>query len=167
MTERPAPRLVITERPVRRDHLHGGWWPHTTDIERELAPMLRLATTRFHSVLGVALNRDEWPGAPLVVHPPTPTRTRVSWYGLPEPNLAVLHCGGHHRIALLVLPPDTPEAVALTAMLMAAVPGNCLSTAETLISAREHVHAELPTKLAHTCQPFSLLDAPRSFGAHP
>jgi len=126
-----------------------------------------MATTRFHAVLGVALNRDEWPGAPLVMHPPAPSRTRISWYGLPERNLAVLHCGGHHRIALLVLAPDTPEEVALTAMLMAAAPGNCLTTAETLTSAREHVHAEAPTRPALTGQPFSLLDAPRSFGAHP
>jgi hypothetical protein len=143
-------RLVITERPVRRDHLHGAWWPYTTDIERELAPMLSLASTRLRAVLGVALNRDEWPGAPLTRQPLTTNRTKISWYGLPEPHLAVLHCGGHTRIALLVLPPDTPEAVALTAMLMAAAPGNCLTTTETLTSAREHCKPTRPTRLTRT-----------------
>lgn len=147
VTMRHDARLVITDRPVRRDHLHGAWWPHTTDIEQELAPMLTLAAIRLRAVLGVALNRDEWPGAPLVLHPPALSRTKISWYGLAEPHLAVLHCGGHNRIALLVLPPDTPEQVALTAMLMAATPGNCLTTAETLTSAREHVRAARPAKL--------------------
>jgi hypothetical protein len=47
---------------------------------------------------------------------------KISWYGLTEPHASVLHCGGHNRIALLVLPPDKPEEVALTAMLMAAAP---------------------------------------------
>ncbi|HZC73006.1 MAG TPA: DUF5994 family protein [Jatrophihabitans sp.] len=132
-------RLVIAERPARRDHLHGAWWPYTTDIERELTPMLKLALTRLRAVIGVALNRDEWPGAPLVLHPLATSSPNISWYGLTESHLAVLHCGGHNRIALLVLPPDTPEEVALTAMLMAAAPGNCLTTTETLTRAGEHL----------------------------
>lgn len=143
MTERHDLRLVITEQPVRRDHLHGAWWPYTTDIERELAPMLSLAVTRLPAVFGVALNRDEWPGAPLVLQPSITSKTKISWYGLTEPHLAVLHCGGHTRIALLVLPPDTAEEIALTAMLMAAAPGNHLTTTETLTSAQEHVQANV------------------------
>jgi hypothetical protein len=139
MTVRHDTRLVIAERPARRNHLHGAWWPYTTDIERELAPMLSLAVTRVGAVLGLALNRDEWPGAPLVPQPPANSRTKISWYGLTEPHLATLHCGGHNRIALLVLPPDAPEQVALTAMLMASAPGNCLTTTETLARAREGV----------------------------
>jgi hypothetical protein len=132
-------RLVIAARLARRDHLHGAWWPYTSDIERELAPMLSLALTRLHAVLGVTLNRDEWPGAPLILKP-LPTRSpKISWYGLSQPHLAMLHCGGHNRIALLLLPPDTPEEVAVTAMLMTAAPGNCLTTTETLARAREHM----------------------------
>ncbi|HEY2297973.1 MAG TPA: DUF5994 family protein [Jatrophihabitans sp.] len=144
MTTRHDTRLVIAERLVRRDHLHGAWWPHTTDIEHELAPMLSRALTRLHAVLGVTLNRDEWPGAPLILQP-LPTRSpTVSWYGLTEPHFAVLHCGGHNRIALLVLPPETPEEVAVTAMLMTAAPGNHFTTTETLARAREHAQPTSP-----------------------
>ena len=132
-------RLVIAERPARRDHLHGAWWPHSTDIEHELAPMLMRALTRVHAVLGVTLNREEWPGAPLLLQP-LPTRSpKISWFGLTEPHLAMLHCGGQNRIALLVLPPNTLEEVAVTAMLLAAAPGNRLSTSETLARAREQM----------------------------
>ena len=138
MTASRHTRLVIAERPARRDHLQGAWWPHTADIEAELAPMLKLAVTRLHAVLGVTLNRDEWPGAPLLLQPLATRSPKIGWYGLAEPQLAILHCAGHNRIALLVLPPDTPEEVAVTAMLMAAAPGNCLTTTETLARAREH-----------------------------
>jgi Family of unknown function (DUF5994) len=145
MTGRHDTRLVIAERLTRRDHLHGAWWPYTTDIERELAPMLSVAVTRFRAVIGVALNRDEWPGAPLLLQPLATGRPKISWYGLTEPHLAMLHCGGHNRIALLVLPPDAPEQVALTAMLMASAPGNCLTTTETLAKAREHAQPTRPS----------------------
>ena len=132
------PRLVIAEHPVRRDHLHGAWWPRSTEIGVELAPMLALASTRFRTVLGVALNRDEWldPAASWQLF--GASRVKVSWYGLRESNLAILHCGGHQRISLLVLPPHTPENVALAATFMACAPGNSLSTADTLARAREH-----------------------------
>ena len=57
------------------------------------------------------------------------------WFGLTEPHLAVLHCGGQNRIAFPVVPPETIGGVAVTAMLLAAAPGNRLSTSETLASA--------------------------------
>ena len=137
MNSRRDTRLVIAERPARRDHLHGAWWPYSTDIEAELAPMLTRALTRVHNVLGVTLNRDEWPGAPLLLQPLPIRSPKISWFGLAEPHLAMLHCGLQNRIALLVLPPDTPEEVAVTAMLMTATPGNRLTTTETLAMARE------------------------------
>lgn len=146
MTVRHETRLVIAERLVRRDHLHGAWWPHTTDIEHELGPMLSLALTRLHAVLGVTLNRDEWPGAPLILHPLLTRSPRISWYGLTEPRLAMLHCGGHNRIALLVLPPETPDEIAVTAMLMAAAPGNSLTTTQTLARARERAQPTSPKR---------------------
>lgn len=138
------PRLVIAQRPTRRDHLHGAWWPHTTDIECELAPMLSSVAARFNAVLGVMLNRDEWPTAPLRWQPAHPSKAKISWYGLPEANLVVLHCAQRLRIALLVLPPSTPEQIAVTATLLAATPGNELTTQETLAKARAQADAAAP-----------------------
>ena len=129
------PRLVITQHPTRRDHLHGAWWPYSTDIDLELAPMLAAASGRFRAVLGVTLNREEWPDARASGQLAGVGRTKLSWYGLAEPHLVVLHCSDQRRIALLLLPPDTPEQVALTATLMASTPGNGLTTIETLARA--------------------------------
>jgi hypothetical protein len=131
-----SPRLVIAERPTRRDHLHGAWWPYSTDIDHELAPLLIAVAQRFRAVHGVVLNRDEWPGAQLSRYPMAGGKAKISWYGLGEPHLVVLHCSEQRRIALLVLPPTTPEEIALTATLMAAAPGNGLTTSETLAKAR-------------------------------
>ena len=102
--------------------------------------MLTQAASRVNTVLGLSLNRDDWPGAPISV-PTTFMRTpKISWYGLEEPHLALLHASGPTRLALLVLPPDTPEEVALTAMLMTTSPGNCLGTTATLSLAWERAY---------------------------
>lgn len=140
-----APRLVISHRPTRRDHLHGAWWPYSTDIDREIAPVLATVAARFRVVLGVMLNRDEWLGAPLGAPPQSVGRVKVSWYGLTEPHLMVLRCGDARRIALLVLPPDTPEPIALSATLLASAPGNSLTTNETLARARVQAEALEPS----------------------
>jgi hypothetical protein len=130
------PRVVIAHRPTLRDHLHGAWWPYTTDIEHELAPMLAAVSSRFRAVVGVMLNRDEWPTAALDWLPARAGRLKISWYGLPESHLVVLHCSERRRIALLLLPPDTPEEIAVKATLMASAAGNGLTTNETLTIAR-------------------------------
>lgn len=100
--------------------------------------MLILAGSRFPIVLGVALNREEWLDGAGSWQPLGLSRVRVSWYGLPEANLAVLHCANQRRIWLLVLPPDTREEVALAATFLACTPGNSLTTTQTLAKAREH-----------------------------
>jgi hypothetical protein len=130
-----ATRLVIATRPSLRDHLHGAWWPHTTNIDVELGPMLAAVATRFHAVLGATLNRDEWPSVPPAGLPIRAGTTKISWYGLPESNLVVLHCSAYRRIALLVVPPETPEQLAVSATLIASAPGNTLTAGQTLAKA--------------------------------
>jgi hypothetical protein len=128
----PAPRVVLAERLARRDHLHGTWWPYSADIEEELTPMLNVVGARFGFVRGVRLNREEWPGTPISWQPAAGKRTRISWYGTQEPRTAVLLCGDHNKLVLLVLPPDTPEAVALSATFLACTPGNSLTGEQAL-----------------------------------
>lgn len=130
------PRLLIARRPTRRDRLHGAWWPYSSDIDQELAPMLALVGARFGAVFGVMLNREEWPDAVVVGHQTRVGKTKVSWYGLAEAHQVVLLCDQSRRLTLLVVPPDTPEPVAVSATLMACAPGNELTPEETLTRAR-------------------------------
>lgn len=135
-------RLVLATRFARRDHLQGAWWPASRDLVLELPPLLAAAGHRLHGIYGVTLNREEWPDAPLLAQPLPVRSPTINWYGLAEAHLAVLHCVGGMRVTLLLLPPDTAEDVALTAMLMAATPGNDLSAAETLTWARDRAAAD-------------------------
>ncbi|HEY2166632.1 MAG TPA: DUF5994 family protein [Jatrophihabitantaceae bacterium] len=128
-------RLLLAEHPTLRDHLHGAWWPRSGDITGELAPLLRVVAARARVVFGVALNRDEWPGAPLALHPTITGRVKVAWYGLSEPHLMVLRLDRQRKLALLVVPPETLENVALAAMLMASQPGNDRTTTDVLARA--------------------------------
>lgn len=130
------PRLVIAEHPALRDHLHGAWWPRTTNISNELAPLLRVVAARVRSVVSVALNRDEWPDAPLALQATVTGRVKVTWYGLTEPHLMILRLDRQRKFSLLVVPPDTAESVALTAMLMSSQPGNDRTTTDLLAYAR-------------------------------
>src|SRR5579875_1813191 len=91
------PRLVIAQRPTRRDHLHGAWWPHSSDIDQELAPMLALVGARFGAVFGVMLNRDEWSDAAIAGHRTRMGKTKISWYGLAESHEMVLLCDRSRR----------------------------------------------------------------------
>ncbi|HKC28333.1 MAG TPA: DUF5994 family protein [Jatrophihabitans sp.] len=136
-----GPRLVIAERPTRRDHLHGAWWPYSTEIDVELPPLLAAVAARLGTVFGVMLNRDEWATTPLDATPGRAGKPKISWYGLSESNLVVLQCSDYRRFALLLLSPGTPEEIALTATLMASAPGNGLTTDETLTRAREQANA--------------------------
>ena len=96
--------------------------------------MLEAAQHRFRSILGVSLTLQEWPGADIAVQY-CGLRTKLNWYGLPSRELAVLHVEGARRINLLVVPPETSESIAITAMLMASTPGNTRTPEELLVDA--------------------------------
>lgn len=105
--------------------------------------MLAMVGSRFGAIFGVMLNRDEWSDAAVAGQQTRIGKTKISWYGLAESHQVVLHCDQSRRLALLILPPDTPERIALTATLMACAPGNVLTTDETLIRARAGAPATL------------------------
>lgn len=98
--------------------------------------MLAMVGSRFGAIFGVMLNRDEWSDAAVAGHQAKIGKTKISWYGLSEAHQVVLHCDQSRRLALLILPPATPERIAQTATSMACAPGNALGTDETLIRAR-------------------------------
>lgn len=132
-------RLVLADHPNPRDHLHGAWWPRTLVVVDEVAQLISALASRNHTVRGMTLNRDEWPGAPLVMPASLAAKFRLGWYGLPEAHLAVLHLDQQRKRTLLVVPPSTPESIAVTAMLMSARPGNCRDPLDVL-SLASHAH---------------------------
>ena len=127
-----ALRLAIAERPTRRDRLNGAWWPYSTNVDVELAPLLEAVGRRFRTVLEVLLDQEEWEPLPPSWQPASAGGATLTWRAMPEPHLAILRCRQRCWLTLLVLAPDTPEDVALTATLMAMQPGNALTTTQVL-----------------------------------
>lgn len=116
-------RLTVADRPARRDALHGAWWPYSRDLDRELAPMLNQLAARFGKVIGVLLNRAEWPETPISWQPNLNAKVRISWYAVQEPGTAVVLFGGRTQLVLRVVPPETAEAEAVSSMANAAAEG--------------------------------------------
>ncbi|GAA3154072.1 hypothetical protein GCM10020001_092130 [Nonomuraea salmonea] len=126
---RPA-RLFLEPTLTRDGTLDGAWWPHSTDLRRELPAFVRALEDRIGPVLRVGLDSQAWDEVPahLVVdgrfvrisgHPATPHTIRVIR-------------GGQDGFLLLVIPPDTAGSVAATAMRTAARTGNTLSAHDIL-----------------------------------
>ncbi|MEV4805945.1 DUF5994 family protein [Nonomuraea sp. NPDC049421] len=126
---RPA-RLFLEPTLTRDGTLDGAWWPHSTDLRRELPAFVRALEDRIGPVLRVGLDTQAWDEVPahLVVdgrfvrisgHPATPHTIRVIR-------------GGQDGFLLLVVPPDTTGSVAASAMATAARTGNTLSAHDIL-----------------------------------
>ena len=135
-------RLVLARNPSLRDHLHGAWWPRSLRIVEEIPLLLTALASRDHTVRGVTLNRDEWPDAPLVIPLGVTAKLRIGWYGLPDAHIALLHLDQQRKRSLLVIPPATPEATAVTAMLMAVRPGNSQDPSDVLAHAAHAQQAQ-------------------------
>jgi Family of unknown function (DUF5994) len=125
-------RLALTSQLARANRLDGAWWPYSTDVTLELAPLLDAVARRVGRIRGVLLNRSEWAPTPLDWIPCGSRRTRISWYGLQDADVAIVIGDNDKRLGLLVIPPTADAAVAVRAMEMAATTGNRMSGTETL-----------------------------------
>jgi hypothetical protein len=128
----PELRLTLAGHLARANRLDGAWWPYSLDLTIELAPLLDAMTSRVGRIRGVLLNRSEWAPTPLDWIPSGNRRTRISWYGHQDPDIAILIGDKDKRVDLLVIPPSTDPAEAAAAMNLASTKGNALSGSETL-----------------------------------
>jgi hypothetical protein len=132
----PELRLALASQFARANRLDGAWWPYSVDLTMELAPLLDAVAGRVGRIRGVLLNRSEWAPTPLDWIPSGNRRTRISWYGSQDPDVAILIGDKDKRVKLLVIPPSTATAEALAAMTLASRCGNTLSGSDTLLAVR-------------------------------
>ena len=113
-------RLQLSGSPGRAT-LDGGWWPHSRDIDIELADLV----DRFPEVMGrvdrALYSRPDWDSQPRSVRV---ARGRLKTGSFPRDNthLMVLSMSTRTRLILLVVPPDHPKGA--QAMALAADPSN-------------------------------------------
>ncbi|MEV4568722.1 DUF5994 family protein [Nonomuraea sp. NPDC049419] len=126
---RPA-RLSLEPTLTRDGTLDGAWWPHSTDLRRELPAFLRALEDRIGPVLRVGLDTQAWDEVP--AHLVVDGRfVRISGYPATPHTIRVIR-GSQDGFLLLVIPPDTAGPAAATAMKTAARTGNTMSAHDIL-----------------------------------
>lgn len=105
-----AVRLELIDPVSARTTLDGAWWPRSSDLTTELAPLLEELSRRGIRATRVAFNPGSWAAAPRRLQVGDRT-VRLGWFRHLDPQL--LNLTGdlrRGRVDLLVVPPDTTKA---------------------------------------------------------
>ncbi|MGP3962026.1 DUF5994 family protein [Nonomuraea sp. 3N208] len=122
---------MFLEPTLTRDGtLDGAWWPHSTDLHRELPALVRVLEDRLGPILRVRLDTATWDDVPahLLIDGHF---LRVSGLSATSNTIRVIR-GNQDGFLLLVIPPDTTGPIAAAAMRTAARTGNTMSANEIL-----------------------------------
>lgn len=125
---RPPLRLQLSGSPGRGS-LDGGWWPHSRDIDTELAELVDGFPAAIGRVDRALYSRPDWDSQPRSVWV---ARGRIKIGSFPGDNthMMVLSMSTQTRLMLLVVPPDHPRGT--QAMALAADASNRSSATEIL-----------------------------------
>jgi Family of unknown function (DUF5994) len=125
-----AVRLALIDPPAPRTTLDGAWWPRTRSLTQELPALIEELHRRGLRMTRAAYQPDSWDPAPRRL-PADDRVIRLGWFRSIDPQL--LNLTGdlrRARLDLLVIPPDTPAAVARQAFAAATDRANrCAPTA--------------------------------------
>ncbi|MGW0802401.1 DUF5994 family protein [Nonomuraea sp. NPDC002799] len=137
------PARVFLEPTLTRDGtLDGAWWPHSSDLRRELPALIGLLEGRLGPILRVRLDLTTWQDVP--AHLLIDGRfLRVSGLTTTSHTIRVIR-GNQDGYLLLVIPPETTGPTAAAAMRTAARTGNTLSAPEILACCRVAARAPGP-----------------------
>ncbi|MFB9924097.1 DUF5994 family protein [Amycolatopsis halotolerans] len=129
-----VPRLRLKPAGPATGYVDGAWWPYTRELAVELPALLAMLAARLDRIERVAYHLAAW----------TPAQRRLTVDGSPirlegfrahhADTVTVTGGRGLHRLALLVVPPETEPADAHRILATAAHRGN-LDTVETLLAA--------------------------------
>jgi uncharacterized protein DUF5994 len=114
----PSARVSFDPALIRRGAVDGGWWPRSRNALTELPGLIAALDARPGvRVQRVAVHRDEWDDIPHRLTADNGHFARVDWFTtIPRRTVSVTTAGGREPIALLVVPPSTPEGAAWAAM---------------------------------------------------
>jgi hypothetical protein len=118
---------------IGRGLLDGAWWPRSRDLHRELPALIRALDPVWGRVTRVAVNPEHWPVIPKKVAVGG-RMLHVGWFAdEQDPHKLLLLSYRQARWDLLVIPPETPPAMAARLMAAAADPHN-VRTASDLVA---------------------------------
>ena len=127
-----ATRLNLVAHRAGRAVLDGGWWPRSWDPAAELPGLVTDLSERYGPIRNVMLNNGVWGGRfrRLTVGARV---VRMGWYASLDPALAIATTEGGDQLDLLVVPPQTSEADADSAMSRAADPADTTRAPQLLV----------------------------------
>lgn len=134
-------RLALTAKLVSSNRLDGAWWPGSRDLTMEIPLLVKAIEARFGWLRTVLVSVEDWDAPPpawRLTSRRAPRLVRADRH--PRHVVSLLRDDGR-AIGLLLIAPAEPEAVARTAMHLAASVDNSTSAAETLLRARCFPHA--------------------------
>lgn len=129
----PQPLRVQLSGSPGRATLDGAWWPHSRDIEVELADLVDRLPADIGRVHRVLYSRPDWDTQPRSV-PVARGRVKTGSFPRDDTHLIVLSMSTRRQLRLLVVPHDEP--LGELAMAIAADPSNRLSAAQILAACR-------------------------------
>jgi hypothetical protein len=118
----PSARVSFDPALILHGAVDGGWWPRSRNAHAELPGLIAALNARPGvKVQRVAVHRDEWDDIPHRLTADNGHFARVDWFTtIPRRTVSVTTAGTREPIALLVVPPSTPERAAWAAMNTAA-----------------------------------------------
>jgi hypothetical protein len=112
--------------------LDGTWWPRSRNLTEELPAFIVELHEKGTPVSRVLYNPDTWESLPPRKLAADGRIIRIGWFRSMDPHvLTVTGIGGADRLDLLIVPPDTPQAVAERAIAAVGV-GNRQSASTVL-----------------------------------
>src|SRR6476646_11262600 len=127
-------RLRLALSPVPGGRMDGGWWPHSRDLQVELADLVDHFPKNAGRVDRVVFSRPDWSTTPRKVKI---ARGMLKTGSFPEDDthLMLLSLSTRKRLAVLVIPPETDAETARDLMRSAADPANLSTGTELLATA--------------------------------
>jgi len=120
MVESDALRVSLCTRS-QPGTLNGGWWPETTDPERELPLIVPvLARLGRGPAQWLRASFEDWTSHPHTIVAADGRVVSVGWNRVVLRHLLMARCGSAAMAFVLVVPPDTEPVVARRALARAA-----------------------------------------------
>lgn len=128
-----TPRLRLKRKAPRTGFVDGAWWPASRDLSEELPDLMAVLSVRLGGVSRVTYKNSEWDPAPRKILVDNQWMRLDGYDRQPVNTLGIVDSRGGSTV-LLVIPVETVEADAHSAM-MAAAAADDASSVDVLLRA--------------------------------
>ncbi|MFE7741534.1 DUF5994 family protein [Nocardia sp. NPDC057455] len=123
-----TPRLRLKPKVHRGDYIDGAWWPRSDDLTAELPDLLAVLTVRLGPIWRVVYDPTCWADAPRHTTVHGGQTVRLDSYVFELWNTMYLFGRDNDLIVLRVIPSDTDEDIAHTALMASVIPESATLT---------------------------------------